>query len=101
MNSKEKAFIESLIKINHDKQQPTLFAEFQQMYRVSIQMKKRREFIEKIRANALVMDEMNMEKIFLELGQRMFAFTNIYAEYVEFVQWLEKMTGQTFSNKQE
>lgn len=96
MNKQQIDLVTSLVKISENKTKDSLLEELKEMYRYSIKMGKRKEFIEKVKSHADVMGQKSITEIFSELGEKMFSFANILAGYVDFIKWLEKMTGQTF-----
>lgn len=99
MNAEQKRFIESIIKVNADKTESNLTDELKEMYRVSIRNGMRKEFLEMCDRNADVQKAID-DKVFLELGDNMFAVADLLGQYVEFSHWLEKMIGRPLGVKE-
>lgn len=95
MTKDQLQFINQIVKVNKDKVAKTLSEELKGMYRYSIKSGQRKQFVDQVRKNSLVVKTID-DKTFLSAGSSMFALAELLGEYLEFQHWINKMTGNNF-----
>lgn len=95
MTKDQLQFINQIVNVNQNKIQSTLTDELKEMYRNSIKYGKRKEFMDQVKKNAIVVKSID-DKTFLSAGDKMFALAELLGEYVSFQHWIGRMTGNNF-----